>query len=312
MGAWNFVTEQLSPRAKRCTVGASFSGRHNSLNFLRLVFALLVVVSHSFVGHFVDPTQLNQTSIGTLSVYGFFAISGYLIANSASHNSLGRYLWQRFLRIFPGFWVCLVMTGFFFAAIGWFSQPHRRHCGFTSCYIGSPTGPFQYVYRNLFLVIHQSTIANTPQGTGWTFAWNAPLWTLSFEFLCYLLLAGLALVGLLRRRQVVALLAGFLWACELILFLVDPPITYDNWAFFSLTLIFFAGAVLYLYRDRVPDSGYLALGCAVLFLASPWLPIGKVSTLFRSNIGPPQVLAPFIVYPVFWLGIHLPFQKVGA
>ena len=61
-------------------------------------------------------------------------------------------------------------------------------------------GPFDYVISNMFLKITQNSISGTPAGIVLPGAWNASLWTLFYEFLCYLVLGGLAVVGLLRRR----------------------------------------------------------------------------------------------------------------
>lgn len=47
---------------------------------------------------------------------GFFTLSGYLI--SASYDRLPdvlHFVRNRLLRIFPGFWVCLLVTGFLIA-----------------------------------------------------------------------------------------------------------------------------------------------------------------------------------------------------
>jgi peptidoglycan/LPS O-acetylase OafA/YrhL len=303
------------PTGTRRTVNESFSTKRNSLNFLRLVLALMVVLSHAFVGGFTDPLLLNHTSLGNIGVYGFFAISGYLIASSASHNSLGRYLWQRFLRIFPAFWVCLVMVGFVFAALAWVTVPKSHPpCGFSACYLGSPTGPLQYIYHNFLLRINQTKIANTPSGVPWPASWDGPLWTLFYEFTCYLILAALAFLGLLRHRLVVLWLAVSAWTCELIVGLVHPNLNshYTYWAFLVLIPIFLTGSLLYLYREKVPDSGWLALALAAVFFASPWLPFGVTWTPLGTAIYASQVLAPLFVYPIFWLGIHLPFHKVGS
>ncbi len=305
------VTRVDSP-VTRVTIGETFDSRRNSLNFLRVCLSLLVVLSHSFAGGFVDPLLLNHTTVGDIAVYGFFGISGYLIASSASHNSLGRYLWQRFLRIFPGFWVCLIVTGALFGVVAWFHEPHPHCPAFASCYIGSPTGPFQYLYHDLLLRMNQQTIALTPGAVPWPFTWNVPLWTLFYEFMCYLILGAFAVSGLLRRRGLVALLTAGLWAIEVIVGLASLNLGQGTWAMLTLAPIFLTGTLLYLYRDKVPDSGILAMGCATVFLASPWLPFGGPFTVFRNIISAPQVLGPFIAYPLFWLGIHLPFHKIGA
>ena len=78
---------------------------------MRLFAASLVVYSHSFVllGQ-PDPGMLWQTP-GAIGVYVFFAISGYLIAQSwDSDPHLGRFLTRRALRILPGLAVCILIS----------------------------------------------------------------------------------------------------------------------------------------------------------------------------------------------------------
>ena len=60
-------------RTKYRTIGQSFSPRHNSLNFIRLVLATTVAVDHAIgLGGFKsDPFA----QFGPLSVYAFFEIA---------------------------------------------------------------------------------------------------------------------------------------------------------------------------------------------------------------------------------------------
>jgi peptidoglycan/LPS O-acetylase OafA/YrhL len=272
-------------RRPRGTIGAVFSDQHNSLNFLRLVLALAVMVSHAIVlGGFGDEGILHHTTLGSVAVYGFFGLSGFLIAGSATRNRVGRYVWQRFLRIFPGFWVCLIVTAFLFGVIGWNLGLH--HCDL-SCYVGSRRGPFQYVVNNFFLRMNQYGIAGTPRGVPSPGAWDGSLWTLLYEFLCYLLLAGLALVGLLRlrRRHLVAGLACGVWLLEAAVAtrVVSPHLHSDTISMLTFTPIFLAGSVLCLYRDKVPDAGVLALACVLLFISSLWLPLEAAPSAARPS-----------------------------
>jgi peptidoglycan/LPS O-acetylase OafA/YrhL len=295
-------------------IGDQLSNRNNSLNFLRLVLALTVVVSHAIeLGRFGDA-EIHTTSIGSIAVYGFFGISGYLIAASANNNGLGRYLWQRFLRIFPGFWVCLLMVAFVFGVIAWVSQPHPR-CG-VLCYLSLGNGPTSYVARNAALNIRQIYVVPPRSGSGvpWQRMADGSLWTLYYEFLCYLILGGLAVVGLLRRRIVVAILAAAL--CFVLFVIAFTPRLHKEFNLFGhfawmnlflLSPIFMVGAAIYLYRDRVPDSGWLALACAVGFTASLWLP-GQ-NPVFEITAS--DLFTPLIVYPMLWLGIHVPL-RIGA
>jgi peptidoglycan/LPS O-acetylase OafA/YrhL len=293
------------------TIGRSFSPRHNSLNFIRLVLATTVVVDHAVgLGGFKsDPFA----QFGPLAVYGFFGISGYLIAASADHNTVGRYLWQRVLRIFPAFWVCLLLTAFLFGLLAWFHQ--NPECG-VSCYLRAPLGPLDYLRQNFWLRIDQQGIANTLKQVPFGPAWNGSLWSLFYEFICYLMLALFAISRLLRHRWLVAILAAAAWGAELIItwnMSLNAQVNIFNAAdatrLFQLVPIFLFGTLLYLYRDKVPDSFWLAAASAVLVALSFVIPLDGRDREFGLTLT--NVFAPALGYLMIWLGIHLPLDKVG-
>jgi peptidoglycan/LPS O-acetylase OafA/YrhL len=294
------------------SIGASFSPRHNSLNFLRLALALCVVVSHTVTGSW-ENDLFHRMGFGELAVFGFFGISGYLIASSAEHNKVLRYLWQRFLRIFPAFWACLIVV----AVIA--SMVPLQNFGILTSSVAAASSPSGWILHNWWLRITQPTIDAR--------FWNNPLWTLTYEFLCYLVLAALAVTGLLRRRLAVAILAAGVWGLQ-ILFTFIPSLHHEfvvpastmnlflgghnfwiMW-FIKFGVVFLTGTLIYLYRDRVPDSGLLALGCFAALLGSLWLPTSSAGDywVFASS----GLFVALIAYPMIWLGIHLPLQRVGA
>ena len=101
------------------SLGAAFDPRNNSLNALRLVFASMVIVSHAWpLGGFGRDPQIGGIAVGRWAVAGFFVISGYLIASSRGRTPFLTFLWRRFLRIFPGLWVCLLVTVLVFVRRG--------------------------------------------------------------------------------------------------------------------------------------------------------------------------------------------------
>ena len=55
---------------------------------------------------------MGQASLGSLAVGGFFAISGYLIAKSGMSSDVVQFMWRRILRIFPAYWLVLLVTAF--------------------------------------------------------------------------------------------------------------------------------------------------------------------------------------------------------
>ena len=307
---------------RRLTVEEAFSPRHNSFNFIRLAFCLMVIFSHAIpLGGFGDEWVLGgRITMGNLAVYGFFCLSGFLIAGSATRNRTGRYLWQRFLRIMPAYWLCLIVTAFIIGALAWIHQPHLSSCSIISCYytVGHD-GPSSYVYHNFLLGVNQYNVATTPAGGPVPFFWNNSVWTLLPEVCCYLILAGLAFLKLLHRRHIVAGLACGVWLVEVVIawwgpanvvhsfgpFVLNPSLVFGV---ISLGPAFLAGAVLFLYRDKVPDSGWLALGFVGVFVAGSWLPFfGEGQARFSHFLpGSTSVMAPALAYPLIWLGIHLP------
>ena len=75
--------------------------------------------------------------------------------------------------------------------------------------------------------------------------------------------------------------------------------------------------LLYLYRDSVPDSGWLALGFVIVYVAGSFLPLfGDGEGPFRGLPSRPnqQSWRQLSHIPSSGLGIHLPslFKRVGA
>ena len=111
-------------------LGDALRGHNNSLGFIRLVLASLVIVDHAFpLGGFgVEPVAgwtIGQTSLGGIAVAGFFAISGYLITKSGLAADILQFLWRRFLRIFPAYWAVLLVTALVIAPIVWWADGHN-------------------------------------------------------------------------------------------------------------------------------------------------------------------------------------------
>src|ERR1700682_1934130 len=93
------------------------TSHRNNFGLLRRVFAMCVLVSHSF--ELVDGNRSREPltfifgtlSLGEFGVDGFFLVSGYLITQSfeTSASSLS-YLWKRILRIYPAFIISFVIS----------------------------------------------------------------------------------------------------------------------------------------------------------------------------------------------------------
>lgn len=269
----------------------TFDPRHNSLNALRLVLAVLVIVSHAWpLGGFGPDPQWGDFTIGTWAVAGFFAISGWVIMGSRLDSSLRSYLWRRFLRIYPAFLVCLAVVGLAFAPLA------AALSGGSYGWLGGA----RYVGVNALLVMVEAKVGGTPTGLPYDKSWNGSLWTLSYEVFCYVMV-GL-IVSFVARRWLRAVLAGALiglTAAELA-FGAGLPAPEAVHLLTMLAPFFFAGCLLFLVRARIPLSVPVALFCSTAC-------VGIALT------GVNGVLAALpLAYLCLWLGMCLPLQQVGA
>ncbi|WP_139977488.1 acyltransferase family protein [Nocardioides litoris] len=267
------------------TLAEAFDSRRNVLNALRLVLAAMVVVKHAHVvitGSLDTSLALGQVS-GALPVDGFFALSGFLITGSwLARPDVRGFLLARAARIFPAFWVCLVMTVCFFAPLARLVATGEPGVGF-----GVGDG-LRYVLGNSTLVMVDNSIGGTPTEPPYPAEWNASLWTLKWEFLCYLGLMVLGLTGVLARRRAVLGLLGLAWVSHLATQLTYgalPGIVDDATRFF---LMYMTGVALHVFADRVrvtrvrafaAVAGALLLACVVpgyRLLGAPLVAYGLV------------------------------------
>lgn len=86
------------------------------------------------------------------------------------------------------------MTALVFTPLNHFHTPEPR-----PNFFDLDPSPWGYVWRNLFRPRTQISVGPFPSYGPWGVDWNGSLWTLFFEGACYLAIAGLGLLGLLRR-----------------------------------------------------------------------------------------------------------------
>lgn len=272
-----------------------FDPRRNSIGFMRLLLATTVIISHAWplggFGH--DPGRANN-NLGFLAVEGFFAISGFLITRSATALPFGRYLWHRLLRIIPAYWVCLVLITVVFAPIVW----HASH-GLTQ-YPAATPNPVGFVLNNLLLANNQQQIGDTLAGNPYPTLWDGPIYTLPYEFACYLIVGALAAMRVLNRRVIgIVFVAAWAWqqvVLSNVLGATDPRQS-------TLTVCFLTGSLIYFWRDVLLDrrASWWLFGFCLVVACGTYETVG-----FR----PVGVLA--FAYLTIWAGARLPFTGVGV
>jgi peptidoglycan/LPS O-acetylase OafA/YrhL len=180
--------------ARRELPPGSPSTPYPGLNFVRLVLATAVLVSHAFPAFGLPEPPVVGRSLGGWAVLGFFALSGYLIAQSRQRLRLSSFLARRVGRLMPGYWVCLVVTVLAATA-------------FTTAPLLGRDGGVSHLLSNATLYQANTDIAGTPLDVPYPGVWNASAWTLPHEFLCYVAVGLIYSIvrGSWRRERVLAL-----------------------------------------------------------------------------------------------------------
>lgn len=190
------------------TLSAILAPDRNSFNFLRIVAALSVLVSHSFtipVGTSgIEPLAAwTPFSLGQHAVNVFFVISGLTLSSSMERNpDIIHYAWARFLRIFPALFAFGVLLAF---VAGPLLTSSRLREYFTDTHT--------WFYPAFVLV--QFSRAAAPSGIFANLPLasdvNNPLWTLKYELIAYIGLAIFFRFSFLRRTAslLTALAAAF-------------------------------------------------------------------------------------------------------
>jgi peptidoglycan/LPS O-acetylase OafA/YrhL len=254
-----------------------------------------VIFSHSW-----DLGGFGQNPLGRLlaafgdpagnAVNGFFAISGFLITRSwMTRRDADSYLRARIGRIWPGFAVAFVASALV-AAIASRSDALRylRSIPKQSWFVGIFTlDPFE-LDRTL-------SFAHNPYPK----TVNGAMWTIQIEFCCYMAVALVGVIGVFRRRWLVALFFAFATSLAAWEQMALPDIAWLRWPRFAA--FFSAGALLYLFRQDLPKSR--------------WLALALIATLFTGKYVSLSLTLPLAgTYLIFYAAYSAPswLKRIGA
>jgi peptidoglycan/LPS O-acetylase OafA/YrhL len=255
------------------------------LDGLRIVAASAVVILH--YADYVKETPTGRFLVDhtwhfNLFVDLFFVISGYVIASQyltrvATPAAIGRFLWRRLARIYP---LHLATLAFYVAiAVG--------------LHLGLARGDHVARYP-LSDVPAQLLLLHAIDGARLTF--NFPSWSLSAEFVCYVLFPLVAIV-LARRKPVILALVALPFFANTLVTIMAGSEPWPDWinkggAFRALPA-FHLGIACCLYRDRIAAMPAMPGLLAALLLS--FLMIGAYLNIY---------VALLMVYAIALLAIH--------
>jgi peptidoglycan/LPS O-acetylase OafA/YrhL len=259
--------QDLQPSRESGRVRKKLS-RNHQFDLLRIIFATLVLLSHA--PEITDGNASRELfhrftrapmTFGTVGVDGFFLLSGYLIVQSWLANpEVLNFLRKRVLRIVPGYLVAVALSTL---AVGMLAP------GVPHFFLGLDV----HFVRSVALLTSPMT---PPVFPGRPYAMvNGAMYTIAYEFRCYLLVALLGLCGLLRRPICVMAITLLL----LFSLFYTTPFERMHWPrhvealigqpiyVFRLTAAYLVGCCFYLFRGRIAFRPRFAFAATILMIA---------------------------------------------
>jgi peptidoglycan/LPS O-acetylase OafA/YrhL len=282
-------------------VGDKLTSRtQNNFNLIRLLAASAVIITHSYsLLGLPENDILTRASHGVLSfsrlgVYVFFIISGFLITQSLERSrSLLSFFWKRCLRIFPALAVVLVLSVFILGPLITTAGVKEYFSSYSTWrYLGGIT-----LYRITYML---------PGVFGDNFyrnAVNGSIWTLPYEWTCYLVLAGL-LFWLKKKSWAVVSLALVIavllhqFGGKNFLNATIPVLLLNVGQFLNYLIFFLVGAGAYIFRQYLSFSK-ISLSIALGLLVAAFYLLHSINILYFV-----------LTYLILWLAVlPLPGRK---
>lgn len=238
----------------------------NNFNLLRFLFASLVIVSHTpeiqdgSREHEILTNIFGTISFGELAVDSFFILSGYLILKSwIDRPQILTFLSSRILRIYPGFiaacLICALIVGPQYSTSHYWDEFHWQQ--------------FTLGLAKLNLAGIPAVFPDQPYPQ-----LNGSLWSIPFEFKCYLLVLLFGIAKLFTKK----------WTWLLVFFICVTAhianrsglanLPFDR--YFRCIMAFSAGGIFFLYREKFPWNWKIAcLFLIPLFICMFFLPLAE-------------------------------------
>jgi peptidoglycan/LPS O-acetylase OafA/YrhL len=267
-------------------------GHPYGFDYLRLVLATSVVALHSFVTthDLADDHDLWRSPLRAvlrLILPMFFALSGFLVAGSLFRSAtLAEFAILRLLRIAPALMVEIALSALILGPIvtEYSLAEYFKDRQFFVYFLNS-VGDIHFTLPGVFLHNPRPRLV------------NGSLWTIPFEALCYVVLAALALAGIVRRRAVFTTAVAIAIVGLTLKLLPAGGVTLAPPGAF-LVFSFLAGIAFFLYRDRVKWD-------VRLFVLAV---IGSLALLYCDRLVP-LAIAP-LAYATVYLGVTRPRKTV--
>lgn len=268
---------------------SEFNGISNNLNFIKFIAALLVVYRHSFPvtaqgTDFLSAVTDGAISIGGFAVAIFLFSSGYFVTKSLVKKGDKGYFLSRFAKIYPAFFAVTVITVFVIGPVVSTLPPAKYFSNAET-----------YKYFSFLFFVPYYSLPGVFKGNVVTEV-NGPLWTLTLEVICYILLFAANKLKLLNKKAF-CIISALLFAAAIPIFILklQPLASFSD--YIRPLYMFFAGALCYVFSDKIKIKHYLVV------LAILCLGLGVFSGYTNFAV---IICLPYLLCAVIFSDIQVP------
>lgn len=276
-------------------------GHENFFTPLRFLFAYMVLIGHAFIviggSSEYEPHIFYHFTFSYLAVNLFFIASGFLVTGSMIYRkNIRNYATSRFLRIYPGLIVHVLLLMFIFGPLTT-NIPIGEYLTHSDT-LKQPFLVLPFIETKMSL---PGILANNHEQQA-----SSALWTLRYEVLAYLGTAIAFMLGLLKHR--------WMLFAQFAVFAIAYPLTqylgiYENLmptlqSLLRFGLCYGLGAAIYGYRDKL--RFHIAF-IPLFFIAA---------ALFHKTVMFETMVTIALGYMLFWMAyVKLPrlqgLQSIG-
>jgi len=239
------------------------AAKTDSIQYIRALAALLVVFYHQtvYLGRMAGEPGLHDVFGGVPGLFGvvaFFVLSGYLMADIAPKYQPATFLVHRITRIYPTYWLCVVIGTWFFAWLWFVTKPNADYVPNIAAMLFG-RGEARDTLR---LTLAPMVFPDFPLGIEWT---------LLYETTFYVMIFAVSRAGLLRFLPHLALL----WLALLVAGIWYNPGREGGYTtpsiatlpFFGINAAFIFGILAARIGRRIAAAPAIAAGIALLALS---------------------------------------------
>lgn len=237
--------------------------KSDNIDFMKYIAAIMVIIGHSFVIASKNLSVIssflnNHIGFGAIGVAIFFFLSGFLVTRSMiQKKTASEYFGTRVRKIIPPLFVVIPITAFVLGPCVT-ALPIKEYF--------STSGTYKYLLN--IVLIRQHFLPGVFEGNPYPGVVNGSLWTLLFEFLCYMATFAAYKLKLLRKGSILIPIPAVIIGV-IILFAAASKfgISYGYLgAIVRPCICYYMGMILFFYYEYWLNFKMLAVSVALTFI----------------------------------------------